>query len=444
MASHPVNNSLSLDRSRGTLLTILTLALAFNYVDRQVFALVLQNIESDLHLSDSQLGFLSGLAFAVFYAVMGVPIARLADSGNRVTIIAVTTAIWSVFVMLCGCAGSFTQLFLLRVGVAIGEAGCIPPAQSLLSDSFPKAQRAKAFSIYTLGSPLSVILGGFVAGWINQYYGWRITFALLGFPGIPLAVLAWLLLKDSRTQSANEVVHVRSAKPSSEAHSLWYVARSLAGNATFRQLLIAHTILYFFIYGVVLQWQPTFFVRTHGFTTGELGTWQVLIWSLLGTVGTYAGGAFVHRYIADDERKQLRLISCNIAIFGALNVLVYLCTNRYASLGLVALAAPFYSSVFGPLFAVNQSVVPESMRATAVAILFFFANLIGMGLGGFATGLLSDQLRPMFGTDSLRYTLLLLSPGFFWCALHFWLASRSVAADMERLEPRWRVQHGQS
>jgi MFS family permease len=422
-------------RAKSTVLAILLAILAFNYVDRQVLALVLQNIKGDLDLSDTQLGFLSGLAFALFYAAMGIPIARLADKGNRVAIISATAAIWSVFVMLCGAAGSFVQLFLIRIGVAVGEAGCIPPAQSLLADFFPREERTRAFAIYSLGSPLSVILGGFVAGWINQYYGWRATFVILGFPGILLAILAWGMLREPRRASNSDSAtdsRRQSHGAGVQRHLLKEVAHTLVRNRTFCQLLFAHTILYFFIYGVVIQWQPTFFIRTHGFTTGELGTWLLLIWSVMGTLGVYGGGFICHRFMARDERRQLQLMAASISIFGALNLLIYLSPHRYAALGLMVVAAPFYLAIAGPMFAVNQSIVPERMRATAVALMLFFANLIGMGLGGLAVGMLSDLLAPAYGRDSLRYALLAMSPGFFWCAIHFLLASRTVAMDIER------------
>jgi MFS transporter, Spinster family, sphingosine-1-phosphate transporter len=441
-------------RARNTLLLLTTLLLAFNYVDRLVLGLVLQDIKVDLHLSDTLLGFLSGIAFAAFYATMGVPIARLADRGDRVAIISIAAAIWSVCVALCGSATSFIQLLMIRVGVAVGEAGCIPPAQSLVSEFFPRSDRARAFAIYALGGPLSVILGSFVAGWINEYYGWRATFAILGCPGILLALLAWFLISEPR-RAASTRARFRSLRPpdttgesesgppssdtTAKRRSFKDVVLALAKNASFRHLLIAQTILYFFVYGIVLQWQPSFFIRTYGFTTGELGTWQLLSWCVMGSIGVYGGGAIVHRFMARDESRQLRLMGVSISIYGVLNILVYLTPYRYVALGLTVLASPFYNCIYGPVFALNQSVVAESMRATAVAIVLFFANLLGMGLGGLATGMLSDALAPIFGADSLRYALLVLTPGFLWCGIHFWLASRTVALDIERANEQARA-----
>jgi predicted MFS family arabinose efflux permease len=174
------------------LLAVLLVILAFNYVDRLALGLLLQDIKVDLDLSDTQLGLLSGIAFALFYSVMGIPIARWADRGNRVTIITITTGLWSAAVALCGVAGSFLHLLLIRIGVAVGEAGCIPPAHSLIADYFTRAERPRAVARYMLGTPLSFVIGYFLAGWLNELYGWRATFLLLGLPGLGLAALAWL------------------------------------------------------------------------------------------------------------------------------------------------------------------------------------------------------------------------------------------------------------
>src|SRR6187431_1078222 len=184
------------------LLAALTVILTFNYMDRVALGILLQDIKADLHLSDTQLGFLSGIAFALFYSVMGVPIARWADRGNRVTIITLTTALWSVAVALCGVATSFTQLLLTRVAVAVGEAGCIPPAFSLIADYFNRGERPRASAIYGLGAPLSTVIGYFFSGWLNDLYGWRVTFMLLGVPGLVLAALAWFTLRDPRHADA--------------------------------------------------------------------------------------------------------------------------------------------------------------------------------------------------------------------------------------------------
>src|SRR5688500_18999239 len=185
-------------RYKQYLLAVLLVVLASNYVDRLALGLLLQDIKVDLSLSDTQLGLLSGIAFALFYSVMGIPIARWADRGNRVLIISATASLWSVMVALCGFAGSFIQLLLIRIGIAVGEAGCIPPAHSLIADHFSRAERPRAVSIYMLGTPISIIIGYFLAGWLNELYGWRATFVILGLPGVAIAALAWLTLREPR------------------------------------------------------------------------------------------------------------------------------------------------------------------------------------------------------------------------------------------------------
>ncbi len=221
------------------LLGILLVILTCNFLDRSILAIALQDIKADLDLSDTQLGFLSGLAFAAFYSVMGIPIARWADRGNRVTIIALTTALWSVLVALCGAAATFVQILLIRVGVAVGEAGCVPPAHSLIADHFSRAERPRAVSIYMLGGPLSILIGYFLAGWLTQFYGWRMTFLLLGLPGIVLALLAFFTLREPRKLTPTRVSQTAAVPLREVLATLW-------GNKTFCHLLVAFAIMFFF------------------------------------------------------------------------------------------------------------------------------------------------------------------------------------------------------
>jgi MFS family permease len=411
------------------LLTVLLVVLAFNYIDRSILALSLQNIKVDLDLSDTQLGFLSGIAFSLFYAVMGVPIARWADRGNRVTIISITTALWSVTVALCGVAGNVLQLLLIRIGVAVGEAGCIPPAHSLIPDYFTRAERPRAAAIYMLGGPLSIVVGYFLAGWLNEFYGWRATFMMLGLPGVGLAALAWLTLREPR--------HGKSAltQPDSEALSLTQpsmreVCKALWSNKTFRHLLFCFSILYFFGTGI-WQWQPAYFVRSYGLQAGELGTWLALSAGVPGVLGTLAGGELASRFAARNERLQLKATAIVECGFGVIFACVFLSPNYYVAFGLLGLATMGGAMVMGPLFATIQTVVPQRMRAISIAIIYLFGNLIGMGLGPLAAGALSDAFRPWAGEESLRYALLALCPGYLWGAWHLWRGSKTVTSDLQ-------------
>lgn len=428
--------------NKSYLLTVLLIILAFNYLDRFALGVVLQDIKVDLDLTDTQLGLLTGIAFALFYSVMGIPIARWADRGNRVTIISLTTALWSVAVALCGSAASFFQLLLIRVGVAVGEAGCIPPAHSLIAEHFSRAERPRALAIYMLGAPLSMVTGYFLAGWLNELYGWRTLFFVLGLPGIALALIAAFTLPEPRRRQATRTSTTTIPSPSvskSEAIAaqplaFGVVCRTLWTNATFRHLLFSFAVLQFFANGIA-QWQPSFFIRSYGLSTGELGTWMAVTYGVCGILGTYLGGAVASRHAAHDERLQLRVMAAACCGFGIVLTLVYLSPSHYIAFGLIGLAAIGGGAINGPLFATIQTVVPPEMRAVSIAVIYFFANLIGMGLGPLAAGALSDALQPWAGDESLRYSLLALCPGYAWVAWHLWQGSQSVSHDLDGLYP---------
>jgi MFS family permease len=410
------------------LTTLLLVILAFNYVDRQALGVVLQDIKVDLTLSDTQLGLLSGIAFALFYSVLGIPIARWADRGNRVAIISITTALWSVAVACCGMAGSFLQLLLIRVGVAVGESGCMPPAHSLIADHFTRTERPRAVARYMLGVPISVVLGYLGAGWLNEFFGWRATFIMLGAPGLALAVLSWLTLKEPR-QGRPEI-----PLPSVSAMSLGEVCLALWANKTFRHLLLCYSVLSFFNQGI-WQWLPTFVLRSYGLQTGELGTWFAIVCGLAGVLGTYGGGELATRFAADNERLQLKAMAVAFSAFSLVMAAVYLSSSLYISFGLIGLASAGGAMTNGPLFATIQTVVPQQMRAQSIALIYLFANLIGMGLGPLAAGMLSDAFRSWAGEESLRYALLALCPGYFWGGWHLWRASKTVVCDLTTLQP---------
>jgi MFS family permease len=421
-------------------LVVLLVIYAFNYVDRLALGLLLQDVKVDLALSDTQLGFLSGISFALFYSVMGIPIARWADRGNRVMIISIAAALWSSMVALCGMAANFAQLLLIRVGVAVGEAGCIPPAHSLIADYFTRTERPRAVAMYLLGGPLSYVIGYFCAGWLNELYGWRITFVLLGVPGVVLATLAWFTVREPRRAKTTAKAGSGTAAPPPFAQqdvaftfthlSLTEVFVSLWRNTTFRHLLFCLSVVYFFGYGI-LQWKPAFFIRSYGLGTKELGVWFAMIYGIGGLVGMYWGGEWASRYAANNERLQLRAMAAAYCGFGVLSACIYLSPNHYLALLFLALATVGVSTAMGPLFATIQTLVPNRMRAVSVAIIYLFANLIGMGLGPLAAGMLSDAFRPWAGEESLRYALLALCPGYFWAGWHLWRASRTVNRDIQ-------------
>lgn len=423
------------------LLSVLVVIYAFNLVDRVALGLVLQDIKLDLGLTDTELGLMSGIAFAIFYSVMGIPIARWADRGDRVRIIGLTTALWSAAVALCGVATTFWSLVAIRIIVGVGEAGCGPPAQSLIAGHFARAERPRAAAFYALGAPLGKVIGYFGAGWLNELYGWRLTFTMLGLPGVALALWAWLTLKEPRRNLQHTQVPdgVNAAQAAWESRpvvmptqSLGTVITTLWRNVTFRHLLAGYTVLNFFIFGVT-QWQPAFFMRTFGIRTGELGTWFAIIYGGAGLLGVYWGGRWASRH-AHKERLHLKAGAVLYGVLGIISPFIYIVPNPYVSMCLLALAAFGYYSTFGPGVAAIQTLVPQRMRATAFAFLYLFVNLVGIGLGPLIVGVLSDAFSAWAGAQSLRFALIIVSPGYFWVAWHVWRASATVMNDVERVQ----------
>jgi MFS transporter, Spinster family, sphingosine-1-phosphate transporter len=424
------------------LLTVLMLVLAFNFVDRIALGVVLDDVKRDLDLSDTDLGLMTGFAFAVFYSLMGIPLARWADRGDRVSIIAVTTGLWSVMVAMCARATSFTQLLLIRIGVAVGEAGCTPTSSSLLADHFNRGERPRASAIYALGTSIGIMVGYFGGALLSELYGWRVMFVLLGIPGVILSGVVALTLREPRKSTLGARQSDRASRPPDLVPDFLKVVVTLWRNRTYRELLFAFSVIYFFTYGI-LQWQPTFFIRSHALTGVKLGMWFAAIYGFGGVAGTYIGGEWASRRAANDERTQLRAMALAYGTLSIVSPFIYVVSNQYAAFGLLAFVAVCSGTVNGPISATIQTVVPERMRAVALAVILLFANLIGMGLGPLAAGFLSDTFRPRAGDESLRYALILLTPGYCWASLHLWRASRSIAKEVEGqvyVEPLARTQ----
>lgn len=414
-------------------LAVLMVVLVFNNLDRSAIGLALQSIKAEFALSDTQIGLLTGIAFALFYSVMGIPIARWADRGNRVTVLSLATALWCGMVALCGLAGSFAQLLLIRIGVGVGEAGCLPVAHSLIADYFSRAERPRAVGRFMLGGPLGLVVGYFVAGWLNEWYGWRVAFIALGLPGLLLALLSRLTLMEPRTarriEAAGKSREVPGEVPAPAPLGFRETCGMLWRNATFRHLTLYFSVVAFFGYGIS-QWKPAFFVRSYGLLTGEVGTWFAICYGFAGIVGSYLGGTWASRYAAGNERLQLKAMAAATCGFALVSIWIYIVPSYYVAFALMSLASIGNAAVLGPLFATIQTLIPERTRAMAIATIYLFANLIGMGLGPLGVGALSDVLAPHFGNESLRIALLLLCPGYLWAALHLWCGSRTVERDL--------------
>jgi MFS family permease len=417
---------------RGYVLAILLIAYAYNFLDRQVIAVALEAIKHDLALSDTQLGTLTGAAFAVFYSIVGLPIARWADKGQRPLIIALSLALLSVTVALCSVVGNFVQLMLVRVGVGTGEAGIVPPAHALIASYFSRSERLRAMSIFLLGGPLSMAVGYLAGGWITQWFGWRMAFASIALPGLILAGLVRFTIRDPRssdTQRSSVVQQTAASAEAATSSSVSAIIHTLWEQATFRALAMAF-VLEALCGNGLLQWLPVFFIRVHHMATGELGTWLALNWGVGNALGTLAGGYLTRDSTVNPERRQLKLMTLIAAVYVPINVLALLLPEHHMALALLFLAALVNALATAPAYALVQSLVPEHMRATAVAVLFLLSNLIGLGLGPIFVGALSDGLSSRYGVDALRFALLACTPGYFLVAMSYWKASRTVMADL--------------
>jgi len=410
---------------RSYALSLFLLVYVINFVDRQIFGILIEPIRLEIDLSDTQLGLLGGIAFAIFYTFAGIPIARWADVGVRKNIVALALVIWSVMTMFTSTAKGFGTLLIARVGVGIGEAGCSPPIHSLISDMYPEEERATALSTYALGIPIGAAIGTLVGGWIGEYFGWRMAFMVVGLPGIIVAIVVFFTVREP-PRGHSEPDHVQVQK---DLVPLADTLRFLWSLRAFRHLSFAGALHAFVGYGVGL-FIPAFFMRVHGFGLAETSTYLFLI-GLTGIIGTYLGGYLGDRMGKKDKRWYMGIPGIATIISVPFAVLFYTTGDPMLAIVLAipgAILGPMY---LGPTFAMTQTLVPPAMRSTASAILLFVLNLIGLGLGPVFAGFLSDTLRPGYGEESIRYSLLILAvAGNIWSALHYYLASRTLREDL--------------
>jgi len=420
-----VENPYKSDKVRNYALGLLTVGYCFNFIDRQLLSILQEAIKVDLGLSDGQLGLLTGFAFAMFYVSAGIPIARWADKGNRRNIVSYAIGIWSLMTAISGLAMNYFQLFLARIGVGIGEAGGSPPSHSIISDIFPPEKRATAISIYSTGVNVGILFGFLFGGWLNEFFGWRIAFAVVGLPGILIALVIRYTIKEPiRGISEGRMVNTAVA-PLGDVLSLLWSRRS------FRHMAFAAGLNAFAAYGTV-NWQASFFIRTHEMSTGELGTWLALSSGLLGAVGILFGGIIADRLAPRDKRWYMWVPAIVGFIGVPFFVVVFLTDSKYTALILSCIPGTLINVYLGNSIATAHALVGARMRAMASAILFFILNLIGLGMGPSAVGFLSDYLAPSLGGESLRYAMVYLIPAaLFWSSCHFLLAARHLRADLE-------------
>ena len=397
----------------------------FNFIDRQILSILIENIKGEIQLSDTELGFLGGIAFALFYTFAGIPIARWADRGSRRNIISISVLIWSLFTAFTGAARNFWMILVARIGVGVGEAGCSPPAHSLISDLFPAERRGRALSIYALGIPIGGSLGTLIGAWVGDLFGWRMAFVVVGLPGILLALIVRMTLREP-VRGGSEV----AGPVETDAQSLSEVLRFMAGLRSFWHLSFAGALHAFVGYGAA-YFVPSFFARVHEMGLAERGTWLSLI-GLVAVIGTYLGGWLGDRLAPKDMRWYLWVPAIATLVGVPIALGYYLSPNPYVALLLFGIPAGIAGPMYlGPTFALTQTLVKPGMRALASAILLFVMNLIGLGIGPWFVGFASDALAPRFGDESLRWALVsIVSVGNLWAAIHYFFAARTLRGDL--------------
>lgn len=404
-------------------LALLFVVYVFNFVDRQILAILLEAIKADLGVSDTAMGFLSGFAFALFYTVAGIPIARWADRGSRRDVIAIGLGLWSVMTAASGLARSFVQLALARVGVGVGEAAGSPPAHSLLADYFPPERRATALSIYATGVYVGSMLAYLGGGYVVTHFDWRTAFFVVGLPGIPLALLLRLTVREpARGRSEG-----RSA--GAESPPLGEVLRVLVARRSFVHVACGASAASLGGYGV-LAWGPTFLARVHGMDSLTIGTWLGLAIGVGGTAGATLGGMLADRLAARDPRWYAWLSALTITAAVPFALAFLLVPDRRLAL---ASFVPFYvlaNMYIGSMLTITQGVVGLRMRATASAVLLFVLNLVGLGAGPLVVGFLNDRWAAELGPAAIRYSLCVVSCAGVVAGAFFLAAGRTLREDL--------------
>jgi len=412
---------------RNSVLITLTLVYMISSLDQSLMALMAEPIRASLGLTDAQLGALTGLVFGAFYSTMGLPAAHWADRTNRVRITAVAIGIWGLAVSASLFVRGFAQLAISRAIAGIGAASCMPPTYSLIGDYFPSpTERPRVMAVYMLSGPVGALLSYGVGGWIAQHYDWRIAFFALGVPGLLSALVLPLLLKDPREVGDN------APHASQPPVSLWAVLHHLWRQPSLRNLSLAF-VLFLTLTGGMAPWFAVFLIRGHGMSTSTLGAWFGLIFGVSGTVGVILGGVVSGRWFGSDEQTQMRLCGLFIGSLTAFYAAFLLFSNTLLVLAALFLLILAGNLIVGPTFALLQRLVPERMRARSLACIMLVANLVGMSVGPELIGTLSDQLGPVFGSESLRYAMLIVSGLALFSAYSFWCVGRTVKIDLEKI-----------
>ncbi len=384
----------------------------FNFLDRQLLAIALQPIKEELQVSDTAMGFLTGIAFALFYSTAGLPLARWADRGTRRTLMWLGIALWSGMTALCGAARSFAELAAARVGVGVGEAALTPAAHSLISDYFEPEQRARALAVYTIGAQLGLLVGLGLGGFAIDAWGWRTAFVAFGLPGLGIAALVRFTVREPARGRTEAGASLGEEDFGEVLAFLWRLP-------SFRHMAVGAALQAFFGYGF-LGWAPTFLFRVHGLALSELALPLGVVLGVGGALGTYLGGQLTDRFGRADPRRYLRIPAAAAVAMAPFALLFYVPA---------VVLGNFYPA---PTYATTQNLVRPRMRGLAASVLLLVINLVGLGLGPQLVGILNDALAPKWGDAAIRYSLSIVVVANLWGSAHYWMAARTLRADLRR------------
>ena len=408
-------------------LFLLTVVYAFNFIDRQILVILQEPIKQDMGLSDTQLGLLSGFSFALVYVLAGIPIAYLADRGNRRNIIAIALTVWSGMTAISGLAQNYTHLLLARIGVGLGEAGGSPPSHSMISDYYAPEHRGKAMSFYSTGIYIGILFGFALGGILADELGWRMAFFVVGIPGVLFAGVLMLLLKEP-VRGSWDAGADKNAKASFKETLTFLMTRK-----SFWYAALGTAMMSYKSYGNG-NFMPSFLYRLHDMSLSEIGFTLALVSGVAGAVGTFMGGVVADKLGAKDKRWYLWTPMWGAIIALPLGIYVLLTLNTQSLIIALVLSTVTSTLYLGPCIAISHALVPPHMRAMTSAVLFFILNMIGLGLGPLLTGLLSDWFTAQHGVVGLRYAMLSSYILGSSAIILFFIAGRHLLNDLAQLE----------
>jgi MFS family permease len=406
---------------------VLAVVYTLNFLDRQLLSILTEPIRKDLNLTDTQIGLLTGPAFALFYTTFGIPVAWMADRTHRVRIIAAACAIWSLFSAACGIAGNFAALAVCRVGVGVGEAGGSPPSYSLVSDYFPPQRRGVGLAIYSLGVPLGSMLGSFAGAGIAAVYGWRMAFLAVGAPGVVMAILMLILIREPKRGRFDAMADGAVSHPPSPP--LLTAIRAFFGNRTLVLTAISSGASAFVGYAL-LNWGPAFLIRNKHMALSDIKIYYSLVVGIAGVFGTFGSGWLVDR-LAKRNRAFYALVPMGSFIVSLPFFLAFVWAPTWPmALTFMVVPALLNNMYLAPALAVVQNAVKPGERTTSSALLLFILNLVGLCGGPPLIGKLSDHFKAQYGVASLQIALYWLAPFFLLAIIAHFVASRSIKRDM--------------